>query len=208
MTQPEQKIRVIPRNHPRKSASTFLSVNQRGNQRRSASTAFTQPLRAGAGFTYIELLITLTVMAVLFVPVMQLFSHSLMASSTSQDLMTATNLARWGMERIKNLNATKKQLSEIGDVMYPPADKEPLELNGMKWRIKRKIKKGSDPLEVRVHVYIVGDKDIVEENEEDVYAVITETSDEAYVEVEEDKPLMTLVTLIEDMFWEEVRPIK
>jgi len=131
-------------------------------------------------FTYIELLITLTIIAVLFVPVMQLFSYSLQASNASQDLMTATSLSRWEMERIKNLNVTKEQLRKMGDAMYPPADKEPLELNEMKWRIKRQIMQGTDPLEVRVHVY--PDK--------------------------QDEPVVTLVTLIENMFWEEVRPVR
>ncbi len=200
--------------NPRNTIRTKICVNLRlpsvalakegSHPRISASTK-----SASMAFTYIELLITLTVMAVLFIPVMQLFSHSLMASGTSQDLMTATNLARWEMERIKNLNVTEEQLSKIGDVMYPPLDKEPLELNGTKWRIKRQIRKDSDPLEVRVHVYAVGDKDVIlEESKVDVYSVITETSEEAYIEVEEDKPLMALVTLIEDMFWEEVRPVK
>ena len=173
------KIRVYPRSHPRIPAST-----------KSASMAF----------TYIELLITLTILAVLFVPVMQLFSHSLVASSTSQDLMTATSLARWEMERVKNLNVTKEQLSEIGDLWYPTMDKDPLEMNEMKWRIKRQIIEGTDPLEVRVHVYSAAN---VRETIKD-----EEGSAEVYIESEENRPIVTLVTLFEDMFWEEIRPIK
>ena len=149
-------------------------------------------------FTYIELLITLTVMGVLFVPVMQLFSHALHASGTSQELMTATSLARWEMERVKNLNVTKKRLKEIGDSVYPSLDKEPLEMNEMKWRIKREIMQATDPLEVRVHVYPVRKKKKVGEEEE--------VSEELYYV--EDKPAVTLVTLIENMYWEEVRPVK
>lgn len=149
-------------------------------------------------FTYIELLITLTVIAVLFVPIMQLFSHSLIASSTSQDLITATGLARWEMERIKNLNVTKEKLIEIGDSLYPPVDEEPMKLNEMLWRIKREIIEGSDPLEVRVHVYSLRKKGAVGEEEE--------ASDELEY-LADEKPLMTLVTLFEDMFWEEVKPI-
>jgi prepilin-type N-terminal cleavage/methylation domain-containing protein len=150
-------------------------------------------------FTYIELLITLTILAVLFVPVMQLFSHSLYASSTSQDLMTATSLARWEMERIKNLNVTKEQLKEMGDSLYPPLDEGPIEMNEMKWRIKREIIKDTNPLEVRVHVYAVRKKKEVGEEEE--------VSEELYY-IQEDKPNVTLVTLIENMFWEEIKPIK
>lgn len=151
------------------------------------------------GFTYIELLITLTIIAVLFVPIMQLFSYSLHASTTSQDLITATSLARWEMERIKNLNVTKERLSEIGDLMYPPIDEEPMELNEMLWRIKREIIKETDPLEVRVHVYPVREKKGVGEK--------GEISEELTYDVQE-KPLVTLVTLFEDMHWEEVKPIQ
>ncbi|MCD6093555.1 MAG: prepilin-type N-terminal cleavage/methylation domain-containing protein [Candidatus Omnitrophica bacterium] len=131
------------------------------------------------GFTYIELLITLVIMAVLFVPMMQVFSHFLHSTVVSQDFITATNLARWEMERVKNLNMTKAQLREAGDSIYPSG--EPLEMNNAKWRISRKVFKETDPLEVRVSVFHDG---------------------------EPDRPLVTLVTLIEDTIWEEIRPLE
>ncbi len=132
-------------------------------------------------FTYIELLITLAIIAVLFVPVMQLFSHSMHSTGASRDLITATNLAKWEMERVKNLKLTKQQLKQLGDSVYPGEGEEPLEMNQMKWRIARKIIQESDPLEVRVSVYHDGHP---------------------------EESLVTLVTLIEDMSWEEVRPVK
>jgi len=135
-------------------------------------------MRTKRAFTYIELLVTLAIIAVLFVPIMQLFSHSLHSVSASQDLITATNLAKWEMERTKNLNVTKAQLKKMGDGIYPAQEEEPLEMNNAKWRIARDIMENSNPLEVRVHVYHDG---------------------------EPDKPIITLVTLIEDMTWEEIR---
>jgi len=135
----------------------------------------------GSGFTYIELLVTLAIIAVLFVPIMQLFSHSLYSTGASQDLITATNLAKWEMEKTKNLNVTKIQLKEIGNSVYPALDKEPLEMNNMKWRIKREVIQESDPLEVRIHVYRNNQMEM---------------------------PVMTLVTLIEDTTWEEISPIR
>jgi len=135
-------------------------------------------MRTKRAFTYIELLVTLAIIAVLFVPIMQLFSHSLHSVSVSQDLITATNLAKWEMERTKNLNVTKAQLKKMGDGIYPAQEEEPLEMNNAKWRIARDIMENSNPLEVRVHVYHDG---------------------------EPDKPIITLVTLIEDMTWEEIR---
>ncbi|MBL7069455.1 MAG: prepilin-type N-terminal cleavage/methylation domain-containing protein [Candidatus Omnitrophica bacterium] len=132
-------------------------------------------------FTYIEVLITLAIIAVLFIPIMHLFSHVLQSSTVTQELITAANLAKWEMERIKNLNLTEKGLGELGSAIYPPAGKEPLELNNVKWRIEKEIIKDSDPLEVRVHVFRDG---------------------------EPTARIVTLVTLIEDTFWEELKPVK
>lgn len=132
-------------------------------------------------FTYVELLITLAIIGVLFIPVMQLFSHSLHSTGASGDIITATNLAKWEMEKIKNLNITKAQLEKIGDVVYPSLEEEPLELNNARWRIKREVMPGSSPLEVRVHVYR-------DRNLED--------------------PIISLVTLVEDMYWKELVPLR
>ena len=133
-----------------------------------------------SGFTYIELLITLAIIAVLFVPIMRLFSSSIFYSSILQDTATATNLAEWQMERLKNLNITKDQLRQVEDSTYPPLEEEPLNMNEMKWRIKRVIIEEKDPVEVRISVYKEG----------------------------EDEPVITLVTLIEDTYWQEIQPIK
>jgi len=130
-------------------------------------------------FTFIELLVALAIIAVLFVPVMQLFSHSVYSSSVSQDTITAANLARWQMERVKNLNLSKEQLSRMGNEIYPPLNTPPIEMNGVKWRIRRVIMQGSDPLEIRISV----GRDA------------------------ETVPLVTLFTLIEDMHWEKVEAI-
>ena len=132
------------------------------------------------GFSFIELLIALAILGLLFVPVMQLFSHSLYCTSSCQELITATNLAKWEMERIKNLNFTKEQLKKIGNLVYPPLDKPPLEMNKLCWRIKREVIMHSDPLEVRVSVFR---------------------------QERQDNSVITLVTLIEDMTWTEIRPV-
>ena len=113
------------------------------------------------GFTYIELLVALAVIGALFVPVMRLFSHSLYSSTVSRDLITATNLAKWQMERLKNLNLTKERLLRMGDGVYPPMDEAPMEMNNAKWRIRRVVVKGElpddvnlkKPVEIRVLVY-------------------------------------------------------
>jgi len=146
-----------------------FSVDPRRYQRHSASKAF----------TYIELLVTLAIMAILLVPVMQLFSHTLRSVSTSQSIIVATNLARWQMERIKNLNFTTTKFRKLGTVIYPPLEESPLEMDDLEWRIKTEFVTDSTPLEVRVTVY---------------YAR------------EMKKPVITLITLLEDMTWERIVP--
>lgn len=126
------------------------------------------------GFTYIEVLITLAVVAVLFIPMMQLFSHGLSSATTSGDMITAVNLARMEMEKLKNLNFTKAQIKKQGNLWRPKLEEPPLEINKGKWRILRHIKSESGPLEVWI---------------------------EAYTANELKKPIASLAILIEDNIW-------
>ena len=163
------------------------------------------------GFTYIELLIALAVIAALFVPVMRLFSHSLYSSSVSRDLITATNLGKWQMERLKNLNFTKEQLLQIGDGVYPPMDEEPMEMNNAKWRIRRVILKEKLPDDVsykkpvEVHILVHRAKN----NSSETSSVATNGEQHYWMNHDvEEKPVVTLVTLFEDAFWKEVQPLR
>ncbi len=123
---------------------------------------------------------TLAVVAILFIPVTELFNHSIFATADSLDLMTAASLAKSEMEKTINLNYTKARLREEGDVYSPPLDEEPLTVNKGRWRMRREAVESTDPLEIRVHVY--KDSDM-------------------------QKPVVTLVTLVEDMMWELVKPV-
>jgi hypothetical protein len=123
---------------------------------------------------------TLTVIAVLFLPVMQLFSNSVYFTSENLDRITAMNLAQSEMERTINLNLTKEQLKKVGTQIFPPLEKDPFKINRGAWRVQREIVEDSDPLEVRVKVFRDG---------------------------QPDKVLITLVTLIEDMMWDQVKTI-
>ena len=133
-----------------------------------------------AGFTFIEILITISVIAVLFVPVMELFSSSLFSTDENLSLITATNLAKSEMERTINLNLTKEQLKLLGTQIFPSVDKKPYDVNGTFWRVKREIMENTDPLEVRIHVY---------------------------KESQPEKSAVDLVTFIEDMMWTAVTPV-
>lgn len=127
------------------------------------------------GFTYIEILIALVVVGVLFIPMLQLFSHGIYSAVISGDTITAVNLARWEMERVKNLNLTTTQLKRGGNIWTPPLDEPPIEMNRARWRIFRRINAESSPLEVNVLVYQADKLD--------------------------EPPVATADTLIEDNIW-------
>ena len=133
-----------------------------------------------SGFTFIEILMTLTVIALLFVPVMQLFSNALFSTTVNLESITAMNLAQSEMERTISLNLTKAELLKVGTQLLPPEDKPATEMNRQFWRVKREIMPDSDPVEVRISVYKDG---------------------------ELDKSLVTLVTLVEDLMWGSVQAV-
>lgn len=134
------------------------------------------------GFTFIELLLTLLVMAVCFLPLMRMFSVSLEQAYINTDLTTARFLAQAQMEKVKNLGFTEAQIEALGDIWEPDMDEPAMELNGNKWRVRRKIIQGTDPLEVRVQVY-------------------QEQNSRRKIKTESFKPVIELVTLIEDLDW-------
>ena len=128
------------------------------------------------GFTFIELLISLAVMAIAFLPLMRMFTGGLEQVYTIGDMDTARYLGKEGMEKLRNLNYTKAQIRDLGDVWDPPKDKPPLEINARKWRVLRKVFAETDPLEVRVLVY-------------------------REPMLKDSKPIIELTTLIEDLEW-------
>ncbi|MCF7870453.1 MAG: prepilin-type N-terminal cleavage/methylation domain-containing protein [Candidatus Omnitrophica bacterium] len=133
------------------------------------------------GFTFIELLLSLAILGILFVPMMQLFSHSLYSSSASKKIITADNLAKWYIEKFKNLKLSKKEIKEAGNKIYPAEAEPAFEVNGIRWRIERQVVEETDPLEVRVSVYS---------------------------QSQPAEPIITLFTLIEDKTWIEYKPVQ
>ena len=111
------------------------------------------------GFTYIELIITLAVIAICFVPLTRMFSRNIEETVYLGNLVTAMGLARQEMEKTKNLAFTEKQIEDMGDIRHPE-----IIMNDISWHVERDIIDGTDPLEVRVRVYREGgfDKPMVE----------------------------------------------
>lgn len=132
------------------------------------------------GFTFIELLITLAVIAICFLPLMRMFTAGIEQAHEISSLSTARYLAQLGMEELKNSGFTQRQLEETGDIWEPALDNPPYSINGKNWRIQRKVSRGSDPLEVHVLVYEVTEKGVLALNE---------------------TPVVDLVLLLEDLDW-------
>lgn len=126
------------------------------------------------GFTFIELLISLSIIAISFLPLMQMFSTGLELGYHNSELDTARYLGKEEMEKLKNLALTEAQIKDLGDIWYPSLDEPALKFNERSWRILRKVDKNSDPLEARILVY----QEPLSSN---------------------PKPLLELVTLIEDL---------
>ena len=105
------------------------------------------------GFTFIELLMALSLLSICFLPLMQMFSVSLKEMSLTDEVTTARYLAQEEMEKVKNLNLTVQQLKNYGSGWQPPLESPPLVLNGKSFRVLREVAENSDPLEIYVRVY-------------------------------------------------------
>ncbi len=105
------------------------------------------------GFTYIEMLVVIALVALCFVPLLQMFARSMEEVAAYSHFGTAIELGREGMESMKNLRFTEAQLEKLGVEWIPPEDKPPLSLNGGLWRVRKTAVRGTDPLEIRVDVF-------------------------------------------------------
>ena len=109
------------------------------------------------GFTFIELLITLILIGICFLPLMNMFSVSLQQNNQTSDLTIARYLAQEGMEKMKNRHLTVSQLKQSGDVWEPSLTEAPLMVDGKSWRVLRKLFV-AEPLELRIQVFRVDDR--------------------------------------------------
>lgn len=101
-----------------------------------------------AGFTFVEILLTLVILAVSSVPLMQLFSTAVEQAGTVDEIRAALDLSREEIEKIKNLALTEKQIKELGNVVSPP-----ILLNRTVWFTARVVDPEKEPLTVTVYVF-------------------------------------------------------
>jgi len=137
-------------------------------------------MNSSKSLTFVEILITLAVVAVAFLPLTRMFSMGLEKETVMSDINTARYLAQYGMEKIKNTGFTKAQLRSLGDVWDPPLDEPAYIMNKQEWRILRNVRPSGGPLEVHVLVY---------------------SGPIARSGKRPKEPLVDLVTLIEDLEW-------
>ena len=101
-----------------------------------------------AGFTFVEILITLMVLAVAVVPLMQLYATAVEQVTYTDDLRIGLDLAREEVEKVKNLALTEEQIKHLGNIVSPP-----ITLNKAVWYTVRIINPTASPLELQVLVY-------------------------------------------------------
>lgn len=111
-----------------------------------ADTTHHSPLNQG--FSFVELLITLLVLAAAVVPLMQLYATATEEVMYTDDLRTALDLAREEVEKVKNLALTENQIKRLGNVVSPP-----ISLNKAVWYTVRMVNATASPLELQVLVY-------------------------------------------------------
>ena len=103
---------------------------------------------SSGGFTFIEILVTLLVLAVAVTPLLQLYATAVEQLGYADDLSTASDLAREEIEKVKNLALTEKQFKQMGNVIS-----QPIRLQKRTWYTVRMVDPDMTPLEVRVYVY-------------------------------------------------------
>ncbi|MCM8795032.1 MAG: prepilin-type N-terminal cleavage/methylation domain-containing protein [Candidatus Omnitrophica bacterium] len=105
-------------------------------------------MRHSRGFTFVEILITLLVLGVAVVPLMQLYGTAVDQIAYTDDLSTASALAREEIEKVKNLALTERQIKQLGNLVSAP-----IRLEKRTWYTVRVVDPDETPLEVRVYVY-------------------------------------------------------
>lgn len=103
------------------------------------------------GFTYIEMIIAIVFISLVFLPLMHIFSLNVLSVTQTGDILTAANLAREEMEKVKNLGFSEEGIKNAGSLQSE------VMANGVEWLVVRKVRKNTDPLQVDVYVFRSGD---------------------------------------------------
>ena len=104
--------------------------------------------RKAQGFTFVEILIALTLLAVVAVPLMRVFATAVEQVAYADDLRTALDLAREEIEKVKNLALTESQIKQLGNAIS-----HPIRLNQRTWYAVRVVHPTASPVEIQVYVF-------------------------------------------------------
>lgn len=95
-----------------------------------------------------EILLTLSILAITAVPLMQMFATAVEQAGTVDELRTALDLAREEIEKVKNLALSEEQLKALGNVASPP-----IVLNRTVFYTVRMVDPETTPPQVTVYVF-------------------------------------------------------
>jgi len=140
-------------------------------------------IKSKKGFTLIEVITTLIIIAVAFLPLMRMYTAALEQVEHAGNLMIGSYLAKMYMEKVRNIAVTKERLLATGNTIEPGIGSPPLELNSRYWRIAKEVRSmASGPVEVTVKLYVVR-KDLP-------------YMDRSFLK---EEPLLEISTLVEDI---------
>jgi len=100
------------------------------------------------GFTFIEILLTLLIFSICFLPLMRMFTIAMQEIAYIDDMRVALDLAREEVEKVRNLALTEDQIKQMKNVASPP-----MYLNNKIWRTLRVVDQNISPLQFSVYVY-------------------------------------------------------
>jgi len=101
-----------------------------------------------AGFTFVEVLLTLLILAITTVPLLRLYATAVEQAGVVGEFRVALDLAREEVEKVKNLALTEDQIKAIGNVVSPP-----IVLNRTLWYTVRVVDAEATPLRLSVYVF-------------------------------------------------------
>ena len=134
------------------------------------------------GFTLLEIIVALLIIAVAFLPLMRMYTSALEQIEQTSNLTTAKYIAKASMEKTKNMAVSEGRLLGLRNPIEPPLGEPPYTLNGREWRVEKVISRTTEgSIKVTVKVFLIR-KEISDE-------------DKTFLQ---SKPVIKISTLIED----------
>ena len=109
-----------------------------------------------SGFTLLEIITALIVIAVAFLPLMRMYTSALEQIEQTSNLTTAKYIAKAAMEKMKNMAVSEGRLLGLKNPIEPPLGEPPYTLNGREWRVEKVVRRTMEgSIKVTVKVYLI-----------------------------------------------------